>query len=162
MRFPAFFCWSILALGSVGAQSSSTDGSNLETFPTVGDSSTAGSATLSLLPVFNLSSLQTGHGPAVSPTAARRTSLSSSSATASGPWTTLVSASSGGGNRSLSQSVVTSTVDGSVTTVTVTNSAVNAAKTSAGRSCRSRGRGEELGMALAAGLGAVVLLGAAW
>ncbi|GAA5857756.1 hypothetical protein JCM1840_000896 [Sporobolomyces johnsonii] len=170
MRFLSLFCSSLIALRSVAAQSTTTDGSNLETFPTILDPSTAtvlpssGSATPSSLSVFNPSSLDTAHGPAVPPTAtATSTPLpSSSNATASGPRTTLVSASAAAANRSLSESVVTSTVDGSVTTVTVTNSASGATQTSGAGGSSTLRRREQLGFAVAAGLGAVVLLGTGW
>ncbi|GAA6041152.1 hypothetical protein JCM8097_004141 [Rhodosporidiobolus ruineniae] len=154
----------LLCVLAVHAQRS--DGSNLETFPSIVDDLTS-TASFPSSGVFNPSQT-TAPGPAVSPSSylptaspslgATTTARTNSSSSASKPRTTLVSASHGLWNASetlpANESVVTSTVDGSVTTITVTNTA--AASSTGGSNAAGRGRGRIAGAAVEAAVVAVM------
>ncbi|BGP16647.1 hypothetical protein JCM10213v2_004649 [Rhodosporidiobolus nylandii] len=115
--------------------------------------------------VFNPSSFYSGHGPAVPPssylsTASPLTTASASASNASSSsHKTLVSAShaSASSSSSIEESIVTSTVDGSVTTVTVTNTGALAEQTGGSNAA---GREKAVGWAAAAAVAGA--MGAAW
>ncbi|GAA6055343.1 hypothetical protein JCM3770_005300 [Rhodotorula araucariae] len=138
------------------AQSQSDPG-NLETFPTIlPDSTTLPSAT-----AFDPSRFPTGHGPALPPSSVNNTLISdlpSSTSASVPPRTTLISASHTFPSLSGSEYVITSTVDGSVATVTVTNTAEAAVGTNGSSGAGTRAAGWAAALAGAAAAGGALAL----
>ncbi|GAA5950522.1 hypothetical protein JCM3765_000517 [Sporobolomyces pararoseus] len=149
---------SVQAIGISYGQLQPSDGNNLETFPSIINPSTSSNSasTTSVSRVFSSATL--GHGPAISPTSYVSSPPATAAPTSSSQnQTTLISASLS--NYTASQpsvSLVTSTVSGSATTVTVTNSAAGASQ-SAGTSDATRLLSSSKSFGIAMGF-AVVLL----
>ncbi|GAA5999870.1 hypothetical protein JCM10207_005949 [Rhodosporidiobolus poonsookiae] len=171
----------VLLLGLTAHAQRPSDGDNLETFPTIIDDLTS---TVSLsrtstfsssqpsTTLFNPSAYPSLPGPAIPPSSylsALPTASSGSNSNSSRSWSTLVEASHPSGwNTSATQSddetIVTSTVDGSVATVTVTNT--DAPSATEGGNAAARVRGEKTwvgaGVVLAVGLATAGGAGTVW
>ncbi|GAA5979687.1 hypothetical protein JCM5350_003813 [Sporobolomyces pararoseus] len=120
----------VQAIGIAHGQLQPSDGNNLETFPSIINPSTSSNSAsnTSVSRIFTSATL--GPGPAISPSSyITSPSVTATPTSSSRNQTTLISASLS--NYTASQpsvSLVTSTVSGSVTTVTVTNSAAGASQ----------------------------------
>ncbi|GAA5913634.1 uncharacterized protein JCM6883_004030 [Sporobolomyces salmoneus] len=148
MRTSIFLWYTLIqAISLTYAQVQPSDGDNLESFPSiVNPSSSSTSVSSSSRGVFSSPSL--GPGPAISPSSYLSSTLpptataAPSGTTTRGNQTTLVSASAS--NYTDSQpvfSIATSTVSGSVTTLTITNSAASQATGTSGAARSSKPEG---------------------